>query len=181
MNEGLIPRRYAKALFKFALEKGQDRQMYVLMHTLAEAFVKEEDLQAVISNPFVPANDKITLLVTASGAGSEDTCFTDFLKLLIGNKRISAIRSIALAYMTIYRKTNNIYLVEVVSAVEMSTNEENRLKQFIEKHLKGGTMEYSHRIDTDLIGGFVVNIDSERLDASIQNELKQLRLKLLSN
>ena len=41
-------------------------------------------------------------------------------------------------------------------------------------------MEYNHRIDPDLIGGFVVNIDNEKLDASVANELKQLRLKLLS-
>ena len=42
-------------------------------------------------------------------------------------------------------------------------------------------MEYSQRVDPDLIGGFVINIDNEQLDASISNELKQLRLKLLSN
>lgn len=42
-------------------------------------------------------------------------------------------------------------------------------------------MEYSERVDPELIGGFVVNIDNERLDASVSNEFKQLRLKLLSN
>ena len=31
MNEGLIPRRYAKALYKYAIEKGQDKPMYGLM------------------------------------------------------------------------------------------------------------------------------------------------------
>ncbi len=40
-------------------------------------------------------------------------------------------------------------------------------------------MEYDFKIDPELIGGFTVNIGSERLDASIKNELKQLRLKLL--
>ena len=34
--------------------------------------------------------------------------------------------------------------------------------------------------DPDIIGGFTVDIDNERLDASVKNELKQLRLKLLS-
>ena len=101
------------------------------------------------------------------------------MKLLIENKRISAIRSIALAYLTIYRKANNIYLVEVVSAAEMDADSQSRLKTLIESHLNGGSMEFSQRVDSQLIGGFVVNIDSERLDASVQNELKQLRLNLL--
>ena len=58
--------------------------------------------------------------------------------------------------------------------------EMKRLKALIESHVGGATVEYETAVDPDLIGGFVVKIDSERLDASIKNELKQLRLKLLS-
>ncbi len=181
MNEGLIPRRYAKALFKFALEKGQQERIYSLMHPLEEAFAKQQGLQQTIANPFVADADKRSLLMTASGATPQDDCFADFLSLLFANNRIQAVRSIALAYMSIYRKTNNICRVEVVSAAEIPQSEENRLRRLIERQLDGGTMEYARRVDPDLIGGFVVNIDSQRLDASIKNELKQLRLKLLSN
>lgn len=42
-------------------------------------------------------------------------------------------------------------------------------------------MEYHHRVDPSLIGGFTVTINNEKLDASVADELKQLRLKLLSN
>ncbi|WP_290381697.1 hypothetical protein [uncultured Muribaculum sp.] len=31
-----------------------------------------------------------------------------------------------------------------------------------------------------MIGGFIVDVNSERLDASLESELRQLRLKLLS-
>ena len=40
-------------------------------------------------------------------------------------------------------------------------------------------MEYDTHVNPDLIGGFTVSIDNERLDASVKNELKQLRLNLL--
>lgn len=179
MNEGLIPRRYAKALYKFALEKGQDKPMYGLMQQLSANFAADSSLHEVMSNPFIADEDKVKLLNLAAGADKAHTCFADFMKLLIENKRISAIRSIALAYLTIYRKANNIYLVEVVSAAEMDADSQSRLKTLIESHLNGGSMEFSQRVDSQLIGGFVVNIDSERLDASVQNELKQLRLNLL--
>lgn len=179
MNEGLIPRRYAKALYKFALDKGQDKPMYGLMQQLSGAFVVDSKLQEVMNNPFISNDDKVKLLNIASCAEKSHTCFADFLKLLVENNRLSAIRSIALAYLTIYRKANNIYLVEVVSAAPMDKADQTRLQKLIEKHLNGGSMEYSQRVDSQLIGGFVVNIDSERLDASVQNELKQLRLNLL--
>lgn len=41
MNDGLIPRRYAKALLKFAQEKGEAERVYTLMQTLSGSFVKE--------------------------------------------------------------------------------------------------------------------------------------------
>lgn len=180
MNEGLIPRRYAKALFKYALERGASERVYGLMQSLSAAFAAQDGLQSVMSNPFVSDGDKVSLLDTAAGATAADGCFHDFIKLLIANKRISMVRAIALAYEGLYRRENNIYRVNVVVAAPIGADEEWRLKSLIEKHLGGATMEYTRTIDPDLVGGFVVNIDSERLDASIKNELKQLRLKLLS-
>ena len=181
MNEGLIPRRYAKALYEFAKEKGESERVYGLMKNLTDSFAREESLQTVMGNPFVGNADKVGLLKTAANAGKEDLAFADFLSLLTTNKRLDMARGIALAYLDIYRKTNNIYPVEVVTASVLSVEDETRLKSLIVSHLNGGTMEYSHRIEAGLIGGFVINIGSERLDASINNELKQLRLKLLSN
>lgn len=180
MNDGLIPRRYAKALLKFACEKGQDKALYALMKTLSTSFAEQPDLCRVINNPFVPAESKIELLTTASGATAADTCFADFLKLLVRNNRIGMAREIALAYLSIYRKANNIYKVEITTASQFPADEMKRLKELIERHVDGATVEYHETVDPDLIGGFTVNIDSERLDASVKNELKQLRLKLLS-
>lgn len=180
MNEGLIPRRYAKALYLFAREKGEDGHMYTLMQKLAGNFANEESLQRVVSNPFVSAADKNSLLMTAAGADKSDICFVDFLTLLDNNRRLDLVRNMALAYMDLYRKEHRIYMVHVVSAAPLSDEETSRLKSLIQPQLKGGTMEYSSSVDPELLGGFVVTIDNERLDASISNELKQLRLKLLS-
>lgn len=180
MNDGLIPRRYAKALLKFACEKGQDKALYALMKTLSTSFAEQPDLCRVINNPFVPAESKIQLLTTASGAKADGTCFDDFLKLLVRNNRIGMAREIALAYLSIYRKANNIFKVDITTASQFPADEMMRLKELIERHVDGATVEYHETVDPELIGGFTVNIDSERLDASVKNELKQLRLKLLS-
>lgn len=181
MNNGLIPRRYAKALYKFAHEKEQTQRVYALMSELADNFEGQVALQEVMVNPFIATPDKLKLLITASGANDKDVCFNDFLKLLTINKRIDIVRDIALAYMLIYRQANNISRVEVISASNLTEETERRLKDVIKQQLNGGTMEYTMSVNPELIGGFVVTIDSERLDASISNELKQLRLKLLSN
>lgn len=180
MNDGLIPRRYAKALLKFAHEKGQDKTLYALMKTLSASFAEQPDLSTVMNNPFIPADSKAKLLMTASGASEADSCFVDFIKLLQQNNRIGFAREIALAYLSLYRKANNIHKVDITTAAEFPATEMKRIKDLIEKHVNGAEVEYSEAVDPDLIGGFTIGIDSERLDASIKNELKQMRLKLLS-
>ena len=40
-------------------------------------------------------------------------------------------------------------------------------------------MEYSSAVDPQLIGGFVVNVDNERLDASVRQQLQQMRQHLI--
>ena len=98
MNEGLIPRRYAKALLKFAIEKKQDARMYELMTNLGHSFETMPALDATMANPFIAADKKEQLLVTASGADKTDSAYLDFLKLLGQNNRLPMARQIALAY-----------------------------------------------------------------------------------
>ena len=181
MDQGLIPRRYAKALHKFAIEKGEDKRLYELTGNLAKAFMAQPRLQEAVINPFVTAADKTELLTTAAGAGKDDNVFADFLKLLEQNNRIGHVRDIAIAYRDIYREANHIYRVTVTSAQPLAQAEEQRLKDLVMKHLDGGSMEYVAQTDPELIGGFTVAINNERLDASVANELKQLRLKLITN
>ncbi len=72
MNEGLIPKRYAKALYKFACEKGADQGLYRLMGNLGRSFADNPALDSTVANPFVGDDDKIALLKTAA-TGAADT------------------------------------------------------------------------------------------------------------
>ena len=94
MNEGLIPRRYAKALFEYATEKSVATQIYGLMQNLEFNFAQAQSLQTIVSNPFASSADKVKLLTTAAGATAEDVVYADFLSLLSTNKRIDMVRSI---------------------------------------------------------------------------------------
>ncbi len=181
MNEGLVPRRYAKALYGFALEKGVAERVYTMMKNLTASFAANGGLQPTLANPYVGASDKEALLVTAAGADKTDAAFADFLKLLAENRRLDMARDIALAYIDIYRKANDIHEVKVTSAHKLQPAEASRLKSLVERHLgRNAVVEFSTAVDPELIGGFTVAVGNERLDASLSNELKQLRLNLSS-
>lgn len=181
MNQGLIPRRYAKALYAVALEKGKAKEVYELMSRLVNSFERSSALSVALANPFVTNADKTALVHTGAGVTpGEDGVFDDFIKLLVRNRRIDMLRGIALAYLDIYREANRIYVVKVESAAPLTPDNTERLKSLVSRHLGGAEMEFSTAVNPSLIGGFTVTVGNERLDASISNELKQLRLNLLS-
>ena len=179
MNEGLISGRYAKALFKHCVEKGIASQVYDQMNRLASAFEAEKALQIAVDNPYLHPADKERVLLTAAGAVQGDSV-DKFVLLLIKNNRINLIRTMALSYGDIYRKVNSIARVVITTAVCIDAEELEKIKKIVAGNVDAESIEFKHIVNPDLIGGFTVNIDSKLLDASVRNELKKLRLKLLS-
>ena len=178
MDNGLIPQRYAKALYKFALEKGDTGHVYELAKSLIETFRENPDLHKVLSNPYVSSADKDKLLTTAAGKHHSDI-FSRFINLLIENKRISYIYEIMLAYRDLYRKENRISQARITTAVSLSPQQMEKLRSLVQNAFKDSTLEFSEKVDPNLIGGFIIDVDSLRMDASINNELEQLRQTLL--
>ena len=67
MISGLIPHRYARALYKFAGESNSCEAVYAEMNNVIEAFRSNPHLEKVLSNPFVDRADKKKLLLSAAG------------------------------------------------------------------------------------------------------------------
>ena len=187
MDQGLIPRRYAKALYEYAAERHQAADIYTMMQNVAAAFVAQPALQSTVANPFVASDDKYRLVMTAAGLNdgkqtdnADPDILVRFVKLLVKNHRIDLIRLIAIAYVDIYRQTNRIFGVRITSAAPLDDADSMRIRQMVDKHLGNATAEYTFSVDPSLIGGFVVTINSARLDASVKNELQQLGRSLAS-
>lgn len=180
MNDGLIPQRYARALYKSAQAKGDAGRVYEEMKTAALAFQKNPALRRTLSNPFVSREDKQKLLLAAVGP-DPDAAYRSFVSLILDHNREDYAYGMTLAYMKIYRQANKISQVEIITANPLPETQEQKLKDLVTKAFPGRTFEWTHKIDPSLIGGFVVDVDSVRMDASISNEIEQLRHKLLSS
>lgn len=177
MNEGLIPRRYAKALYKYALEHNCTQQVYDNSQTIEKAFAIYPALSKTLGNPALPATEKEQLLTIAAG---EKACqgILQFIRLVIYNHRETFLRAMMLSYQNIFRQENNIAQVTIVTASEMAENIVARIKKLLKNRLDKN-LEFVYETDPSIIGGFILRVESMQLDASIQNELKQMRLKLL--
>lgn len=180
MISGLIPHRYARALYKFACESQNSTTVYDEMKNVVSAFQSSPQLEKVLSNPYVDAEDKRKLLLAAAGKNPGDD-YRRFVSLILDHKREEFAYLMALAYREIYRKANNISEVRIITAAPLAASELDKLKAVVTGAFKDTVFEYDYMVDPDLIGGFIIDVDSTRLDASISSELEQLRQNLSSN
>ena len=179
MSDGLIPRRYAKALFKLTEENGASAIVYDEMKTVISSFEDNPELAKMIANPFLPDSDKSKLLIAAAG-DKVDEFYKSFIRLVIEKRRTPWIEQMAFCYRDIYREKYNISQVCITTAVELPEKEMERIKELVKKSFSGTTLEFTQKTDKDIIGGFVIDVDSVRMDASLRNEIENLRLTLLS-
>lgn len=178
MSNGLIPQRYAKALYKLAEEKGTTEAVYDEMKEVATAFERNPQLAKVMANPFVSREDKARLLELAAGDKAEDD-YRGFVRLILDNHREEYARLMALAYRDMYRHRHGLAEATLVTAAPLGDEETAKIKRIVDSAYPGLRLEWNTRVNPDLIGGFMVDVDGNRLDASVRNELEQLRLKLL--
>ncbi|MDE6772841.1 MAG: F0F1 ATP synthase subunit delta [Muribaculaceae bacterium] len=178
MDNGLIPHRYAKALYKYALEHDNTDEMYEIAKAVIQSFRDNPDLQKVLSNPFVKREEKERLLISAAGKGVDES-YGRFVRLVLGHRRDEFFCSMMYAYRDIYRDEHHICQAHITTASELETTLMEKLRGLVTKAFAGSTVEFSESVNPDIIGGFVIDVESVRMDASVSNELEQLRQTLL--
>ena len=85
---------------------------------------------------------------------------------------------IANSFVSLYRKHNNLISAKLTTATTLNSATEERLKQLVESKTNG-TVEFKTEIEPDIIGGFVLEYDTYRMDASVKSQLNAVLSNLI--
>lgn len=153
MDAGLIASRYAHALLLFANEEHAAPRVYADARALLDALTRPEDLETCIKGLSQPMQK--------------------FIALVIRNKRAEYLPAILGAYRAQYRHENGITRAWLTTATE-DPGLADRLTELMKQ--QGFTqVDFKTEINPDLIGGFVIQVEDKRLDASITSQLRTIR------
>ena len=177
MDLGMISVRYARALLKGSLEAKTEDAVYQDMLTLGKSYADVPQLRRALDNPTLKADEKNKLIVTAMGNPTEMS--RRFVSLVLKEGRENHLQFMATSYVTLYRKQKNIINGRLTTAVPVSDTMEQKMKQMVEKRTSA-TVEFETVVDPEVIGGFILEYDTYRMDASVRNQLKSIS-KLMNN
>ena len=176
MDIGVISVRYARALLKSATLAKLEDQVYQEMQTLSQSYIQVPELMFTIDNPMLAKDKKKAVLVTACGGEVTDLTQT-FIQLVLGEDRESTLQFMAASYITLYRKQKNITRGRLITAVAVSPATEQKMKEMVEGKTQG-TVEFQTEIDPSIIGGFILDYDTYRMDASVKTKLNDILAQL---
>ncbi|MEG1860171.1 MAG: F0F1 ATP synthase subunit delta [Bacteroidaceae bacterium] len=175
MDIGIISVRYAKALLKFAMEQKVEDQVYQEVSIMCQTYLDAPALRSALDNPIISEQVKEKLLVQAA-SGNVSSCFLQFIRLVLSHHRTPMMQFIASSYITLYRKQKNLIQSRLIipSAILPATIQ--KMRALVELNTKN-EVEFIIKEDASILGGFVLEYDTYRLDASLKNQLQRIRSK----
>ena len=172
MDIGVISVRYARALLKSATDAKIEADVYKEMQTLAKSYTEVPQLRQTIDNPMLSKDTKQQLLLTAVG---EKPCELTkaFISLVLKEDRENVMQFIANSYVTLYRQQKNVIRGRLITAAAVSPATEQKMRQMVESKTNG-TVEFETEVNPDIIGGFILEYDTYRMDASVKTKLNTI-------
>lgn len=179
MDIGLVSIRYAKALLKFAVENKEETRVYEEMQAMYAAFRQYPAVHIALQNPTLSDDRKVLLMQTACvGEGKLSTSTARFLLLLVNKRRADVALFIAASYLTLYRKLKNIVKGRLTVSRPVAPAIVDSMKKMLERKV-AGQVEFEVCEDKEILGGFILEYDTYRLDASARAQLKNIERALV--
>ena len=176
MDIGVISVRYARALLKCSVESKVEDQVYQEMQTLAESYIAVPELRRTIDNPMVGRDKKAEVLKAAAG-GNVSEITVRLIDLVLNEGRENMVQFIANSYITLYRQQKNIIRGRLTTAVAVSDAMAQKMRQMVEKRTNG-TVEFTTDVDPEILGGFILEYDTYRMDTSVKSQLSNILKQL---
>ncbi len=180
MSSIRIATRYAKSLLELAVEQGKLEQVYTDLNFLQSA-TKNREFALVLKSPIIKPDKKTALLESIFG-GKIDVLTMTYLRLLVSKNREMHLPEIVDEFTAQYKRLKKITSICVVTATPMSADVMNDLRnKLLASDLTSDNVEIETKIDPTLIGGFVLEFDNKRYDASVAHKLEQMKKEFTKN
>lgn len=174
-----IAQPYAEALMSVAQSKNLTEQIGEEVRSLLSLLSESDQLRSFLSNPFIETESKKAVINQILSGG--DSYLRSFLLLLVDKRRISVLEPIAEQYLSLLRQLNQAVLAEVISAVPLSEEQQQAVKEKVIAMTNARSVELNTKVDRDLIGGVIIKVGSQVVDASLRGQLRRLSLRLTSS
>lgn len=172
MNESRISVRYSRAVFESALEKkildDIDRDMKLILEVS-----KMPEFHEFLASPIILPSRKIKILHSIFGNYVNGLTLS-LLDLVVKNSRESYLPAVARVFIHETMEHKGITECHLTSAVKVDPNIIGQVTKLISDVFKT-KVNLRENIDKSIIGGFILRVSDNYIDASVKNKLRKIK------
>ena len=168
-----INKEYATALFSLAKESDNEQQFAVALSEISELFRENPEYIDLLASPSIPIDERIHVIDTAFSSRAPEY-IVSFLKVLCEQGHIREIFKSIENFEALYRASLNITVAKVTSAVALSEEQKKALEKKLNK-ICSSRIVAEYRVDANLVGGLLVDLDGKVIDGSLKHRLQQVK------
>ena len=182
-DNNTIARPYADAIFELANAAGELASWSTSLDVAAQ-LLADKGLVEYLGRPALGSKKRLEFLTGLfSKAGAKtldgsDRAGSNFLKLLLENKRIAVLPEIAAHFAVLKSQVENTVDATVTSAAPMSRAQTDQIAGALKKRL-GRDVKITTSVDANLIGGAVIRAGDVVIDGSLRARLEGLANALI--
>jgi len=178
MSNIRLSSRYAKSLISLATERGEtDVLMKDMMH-ISMSISASKELQNMLASPVISGDKKLKVLFSVFTELNKTTQM--FVELIVNKGRESDLGEIAQSFVQQVKAGRNIFDVELISAFPADDALRAEVSK-VAKNMCGGEVEITEKVDSDLIGGFILRVNGMEYNASVSGKLKKVKKDFSKN
>lgn len=171
--------RYSKALFDLAEEQNLRDKVSADMKLISDTCHASHDLTSVLQSPIIKPDQKEKALATIFNPHITKLT-ADFIALLARKGRSSYIVNVAGAYYDRYLEMKGISKAQITTAMPMDADTRAEVVNSITRSI-GREIELTEKVNTDLIGGFIIRVGDNQDDTSLKTKITKLKRKFSEN
>lgn len=168
---------YAQALLSLGQTQNLVGDFSNDVNLIVETIGESEELARFFENPFIKDDAKKGVIAQLFG-GKIHQFTQNFLQLLVDRRRITFLAGICREFQALVRKLNQAVLAEVTSAVELSDAQKQKIREQVIAMTGARQVDLETTIDSSLIGGVVIKVGSQIIDASLRGQLRRISYRL---
>ncbi len=168
---------YAEAFLQVASTRNEVEEVVDQAKAVLSIWNDCSELSEAMGSPVLEVNSKKAALEKLF-AKQVNPSFLNLMKLLADRQRIGLLNAVLERLLELYREQRNIALATVTSASPLNSEQQAELLKKIQSVAGTDNLELNLKVDPSLIGGFIVNVGSKVIDASLAGQVRRLGLSL---
>ena len=176
MIGNVVSRRYASALFALGKEAGlAEMERYgQTLDSLGQAMHESAKLVDVFKNPVLRSEEKKSVVVRLIDLAGGKEVERRFCELLADKGRLNILPAIAADYGQLLDAARGVSRGTVTTALALDKAAQDAITKSLEAKA-ARTLELEFAVDEKILGGLVLKIGDQVLDASLGAQLENLK------